>query len=415
MSPRPRFTALPARLALLLALVLALPACDSSGPPPSTDEIFFGLNYTRLFAPATAAEISTVKTEWAARNTTSSAEAIVAETTIDGARVAIIVYDATATGCGTVTNYAAVRIPSGLVGAAPLLVVHHGGDSGFNVGVGTGTSDQTANTSLVRMVAAFPDLFAQTVQVLPVYRSEELRTTGYAALGDPYVAGGTESPWDCDVDDAIASVQAATALFPAAIDATRRAAMGFSRGGNTAALHAIRDPQMTALVDYYGPTDFFNPGAQLLASGVLGGSSTALGLPGATYIRDAVLRPLIGPGGTYNPDADYATARLEVVRRSASAFTPDLPDTQVHHHYRDGTVPYAFSAAFQAAATARGTGGTFELFSYGTPTTPGDTGTDGSFHAPEANPESLPRVQTFLRSALGAARPAPARALVLAY
>ena len=410
-----RLSALPSRLALLLALAVALPACDSTTPGP-TDEIVFGLNYSRLFAPATAAEISDVQAEWAARNTSSSPATIVGETTIDGARVLIARHDVTARGCGdNVTNFVAVRIPSGLTSAAPLLVVHHGGDNGFNVGVGAGTDDQTANTSLVRWVAAFPDLAAQTVQAWPVYRSEELRTTGYAALGGPYVAGGMESPWDCDVDDAIATVQAIAAALPAEVDASRRAAIGFSRGGNTAALHTIRDPQMAALVDYYGPTDFYNNGAQLLATGVLGGSSAALRLPGATYLRDNVLQPLVGAGGVYNPDADYAGARLEVARRSASLFTPALPDTQVHHHYRDGVVPFAFSQAFQAGATARGTGGSFTLFPYGTPTSPGDTATDAMFHAPESLPTSLPEVQTFLLSALDAGTARPAPALALAY
>ena len=390
------------RVALLAALVLALPACDSGGdgPAPTTDTILFGVNYTRLFAPAADAETAAVRADWDARNTMQTGAEIVDSTAIDGARVVVVRHQVVSAGQAGVTHYAVVRIPPDLDGLAPLLVVHHGGDDGFNVGVGTPPDDQTANTSLVRWVAAFPALAAATIQVWPVYRSEELRTTGYADLGGPYTAGGTASPWDYDVDDAIASVQATVALFPDLVDTARRAAIGFSRGGNTAALHAIRDEEMDALVDYYGPTDFYNASAQLLATGVLSGSSSALNLPGAQFLFDNVLDPLRNADGTYNAGADYAGARLEVARRSASLFTSLLPDTQVHHHYRDGIVPYTFSAAFAAAAQTRGSGGSFDLFPYGTPPT-SDADLDGSFHAPEANPESLVTVGTFLLTQLG--------------
>lgn len=380
-------------MGLLLALVAVLPACDSSDPTPTpTDSIFFGVNYTRLFATPTAAETQSVRDLWAARNTRSSGAEIVAEQTVEGAQVAIVRHTVSAAGRPDVTHYAAVRIPLGLTSPAPLLIVHHGGDDGFEV-VGT-----SGNTGIVEMAGLYPDLFAQTVQVVPVYRSEELRTTG-TSLGGPYVATGDASPWDYDVDDAIASVSAALALYPTRIDPSRRAAIGFSRGGNTAALHAIRDPEIDALVDYYGPTDFYNDDVQLLTTGALTNDPAAVNLPGVQYLRDNVLLPLRGPNGAYNASANYDAARSEIARRSASLFTMDLPDTQVHHHYRDGTVTYAFSEAFAEAANARGTGGSFELFSYGQP----DVTATGNVHSPEGLPDSLDRVEAFLLARLGLA------------
>jgi hypothetical protein len=157
---------------------------------------------------------------------------------------------------------------------------------------------------------------------------------------------------------------------------------------------------MDALVDYYGPTDFYNGAAQTLATGVLTGNAGALALPGAQFLYDNVLNPLRNADGTYNVGADYGDARLEVARRSASLFTSSLPPTQIHHNYRDGVVPFTFSMAFDAAATANGDDADVELFPYGTPPASASD-LDPAFHRPEGNPESLPRVETFLRARLG--------------
>ncbi len=368
--------------------LLALPACDSN--EPSGDAINLGINYTRLFAPATDAEIAAVRAEWVARNPTSSPPEVVGTATEGGATITVVRHTVTATGCETVTHYAAVRVPDGLTGEAPMLVVHHGGDDGFRVG---GSGD----TGLTALAAIYPDLFAATVQVAPVYRSEPLDASAIG-LGT-LTATGAPSPWDCDVDDAIATVDAVIGAFPGVVSATERVALGFSRGGNTAALHAARDPEMDALVDYYGPTDFYNDDVQLLTTGVLVGSPSALGLPGAVFLRDNVLLPLRNADGTYNAGADYATARLAIVRRSASVFATSLPDTQVHHHRGDGVVPVGFTEAFKAEVDARGAGSRVEVFYYGEPTP-----TNPNFHTPTAMPESLSRTQTFLLGQLAGLR-----------
>ena len=388
---RSRLGALP----LLLALVLSLPACDSGDGEASDDRILFGVNYTRLFAAPTAGEVQAVRADWAARATASSNASVVASTTVDGATVSVVRHTVTAAGGGSVTHYGVVRVPAGAQNL-PALVVHHGGDNGFAI------SATTSNTGVRQFAAVFQGLAGSTVQVWPVYRSETLSTTGFPDLGGPYTADGDESPWDYDVDDAIALLDAVQGLdaFAASLDDTRAAAIGFSRGGNTAALHAVRDPAVTALVDYYGPTDFFNDDAQLLATGVLTGNPGALGLPGAQFLFDNVLNPLRNADGTYNADADYADARLSVVRRSASAFEADLPNTQVHHHVLDGVVPVGFSRAFAAAAEG-GAGGSFEAFFYGTEG--GARG--GQYHAPEGTDEmraSIPRVESFLTAQFGA-------------
>lgn len=374
---RPRLGALP----VLLALLVVLPACDSGGEvePGDQDQVFFGVNYTRLFAPATAAEIQAVRSDWAARNTQSSNEVELDAIDVAGGTAYLVSHTVTSTGQSPITHYGVVRVPDG-ASDLPALVVHHGGDSGFSLSAGS------SNTGILQFASTFPTLGSETVQIIPVYRSESI------VLGDErYDAGGSPSPWDYDVDDAIAFLDAALSLYGDAIDETRIGAIGFSRGGNTAALHAIRDNRIDALVDYYGPTDFYNDATQTLATGLLTSNPAALGLPGADYLLNTVLNPLRNADGTPNPNADYSTARLEVVRRSASLFTGDLPDTQVHHHTQDPVVPIAFSQGFAAAAS---TVATFEFFSYSTPSN------GSSFHSPEGFPTSIPVASDFLRSQL---------------
>ncbi len=412
---RSRLGALP----VLLALVLSLPACDSGnggGEEVETDQIVNGVNFTRLFAPPTDAETAAVRADWAGRNTTSSAATIRGTATVDGASVTVVEHTVTATGGGTVTHYGVIRVPSGASGELPILMVHHGGDDGFSIDAADRGGTPTSNTGVRQFATAFPTLASSTVQVFPVYRSETISTTGYPTLGGPFTAGGTESPWDYDVDDSIALLSAVQglALFASTIDEDRVGAIGLSRGANTAALQSIRDTRVDALVDYYGPTDFVNPGAITLATVLLAPPSPAnagaFTLPGAQFLFDNILNPLRNADGSVNPNADYAGARLAVVRRSASAFQESLPNTQVHHHFQDGVVPVAFSQAFEAAASQAG-GGSFEVFYYGTQ----GGATSGVFHAPELSPDmqaSIPRVQAFFSSQLsGAAAREPALAL----
>ena len=408
-----RFALLP----LAALLLVTLPACDSGGDEDdgggaTGDLVFLGINFDRLFAEPTAAEIQAVQADWASRSPDAQDAEVVSTAAFDGATHYVVTHTVDEGPGAPLTHYALVRVPDALTDAASaaLLVVHHGGDDG--VGAATTTRDGTANTSVQAMAASFPELFAQTVQVVPTYRSEELRLDGTALTcgddgGQSCVSGGTESPWDYDVDDAMALLSAVLALdeLDGLVDPERVGVIGYSRGGNTAALHAARDARVDALTDYYGPTDFFNPvvtsvasrdGVNGLAVGLLFGDPGVLGLPGAQFLRDEVFLPLRNADGSYNAGADYAGARLEVVRRSASLFAADLPAFQVHHHRLDGVVPVGFSQAFQARA---GGGGDFNYYG------PETGELSAAFHAPEVTPDmqpSLQRTQDFLLGVLGA-------------
>lgn len=402
------------RLAALLALVLALPACDSGDPEPApptppVGPVVGGVDVGRLFGEPTAAEVAAVEADWARRNTTQSEGRVVGQARAGGATLYVVEHETVANGSPTVTHYGVVRVPDGAIDA-PVLVVHHGGDDGLSVAAAT------ANTGVQNVAAVFAPLAAQTVQVFPVYRSETLDTSGLPALGGPYTAGGDPSPWDYDVDDAIALLTAALELFDEETDADRVAAIGFSRGANVALLQAVRDDRVDAVVDYYGPADFYSEGAQLLTGALLRpetdpGFQLALRLPGAPYLLNEVLDPLRTADDAYDPDADYGSARLEIARRSPGLFADRLPDTQVHHHYRDGIVFFSFSEAF--AARAGGAAASFELFPYGAPAaSAADLG--AIYHAPEATEDmraSVPTVLAFLGAELGVRAGAPVPAL----
>ena len=397
---RSRLGLLPA----LLALALVLPACDSTDvvepPPEPVGPVFGGVDFGQLFATPTAEEVAAIEADWAARNTTSAGARVVAQAEAGGATLYVVEHETVVANGPNVTHYGVVRVPDG-ADDAPVLVVHHGGDDGLSVAA------TTANTGVLNFAAVFAPIADGTVQVFPVYRSETISTTALPALGGPYTATGDASPWDYDVDDSVALLTAALELFGDETDADRVAAIGFSRGANVAVLQGVRDDRIDAVVDYYGPTDFYNEGARQLATALLLPASSpqnqqVLGLPGAQFLLDEVLDPLRTDDDTYDPDADYGPARLAVARRSPGLFADRLPDLQIHHHYRDFVVPFTFSAAFEERVGGAA-GGSLELFPYGTPPTAPLTLADAVFHAPEVTPEmraSVPVVLAFLGAEL---------------
>lgn len=382
-------------LPLLALALVVLPACDAvMEPVPSTDTVRFGVNFTRLFGAPTADEVGAVRAEWAARTPTATGIQVVGPAVgPDGSQLYVVSHLITSGpgGGGTARHYGLVRVPPGAANL-PVLVMHHGGDQG------TGTFDPTANSGLFAQRAAFPVLFGQTVQVLPSYRSEPLRTDGFPTLGTGLVSGGTPSPWDYDVDDAMALLSAVLARdeFASATDENRVGAIGFSRGANVALLHNVRDPRVRAVTNYYGPSDFYNPVTDDLAASLLGGFPRALMLPGGPFLRDNVLRPLQGPNATEDPRLDYDRGRREVIRRSASLFTAQMRNVQVHHHQTDAVVPVPISQAFNARAQAARPQGAYEFTIYTNALPPGVSST----HNAEAMPASLTATEAFMQANL---------------
>lgn len=374
MSP----THLPHRWAVLLVFSLFFVAagCDTAEPEP------IGLDFDRLFAPATQAEINAARAEWdtrAAGGAYTPGDVRVEyddDLLNDGGRVVILSHT---TGDSPERHYGAVRVPPG-AGPFAVLVVNHGGDRGFNL-----TND--LNFFAHPDASPFGVVGNAVVTVFPTFRSETMRGT---PLGD-LTSGGDPSPWDRDVDDAFALLSAVLApdVIPEA-DPDRVGTLGFSRGGAVSLLMAQRPlPAGTvyafdAVAAFFPPTDFLSPSFRQLAETLVGSpGSPAEGLPGALFFRDQLLLPID------RGEITHEEARLAVIGRSPVHFVDRLPATQVHHHRRDAVVPFAQFELLQAEEARFGS--EVEFYAYG------EAGTvRPEFHNPAEMPQSIERTTRFL-------------------
>lgn len=352
--------------AVLATGLATLAACDSGG------EIQSGIDYQQLLDTPTEAEVQAVRDDWAGRSNPARDAQVVDTARVDAATLYVVSHTQTGADGVAFTHYGLVRIPDSAEQALPVIVYHHEGDDGLRV------------SRFLDVLDLFPGLAASTVVVAPVYRAETL--VADTLLAGTYAAGGTPSPWDRDVDDAIGLLNVALELFPDATEETQIGALGLDRGGNTALLHAVRDDRVSVVTDYFGPSDFFNAAAAALFRGAMADSADALDFPGIAYLTDTVLDPL--EDGT----RAYEDARLDLVRRSPGLFGASLPDTQVHHHQDDSVVPVQFSAAFAARIERNPVDGVFDATVYSDDL---PAGVD-SYHDPAAMPLSLPATQQFI-------------------
>ncbi len=322
-------------LALTLAVVMAGCSDSASGPPSPIEEP----ELDALFAPATPAEIAQVEAEWAGRDPSA-----------DGVQVLNELPFLLGPETGTVkivshlvdgfTHYGAVITPPGAApGSLPVLVYAHGGDQGVSL------------TEIQLLATVLGPEATQMVFVVPSFRSERI-TFGNLS----YLSGGTPSPWDRDVDDALALVDVALGITPEA-DPSRVGVVGFSRGAGVALLMAARDPGIDAVVEFFGPTDFLSDWVRGIVRDALLGVSA--GLPGFVPLNQQFIQPFD------RGDISVAQFRLELIRRSAVLWADRLPDVQIHHGQQDDVVPVSQGQALITALLADGrTAPDFEYFIY---------------------------------------------------
>lgn len=344
---------------LLLLLLSVVTGCELTSTPD--DRVVGGVNLTELFTPATPAEREAVLDDWASRNPIAEDVRTVhqASATLGGspATVRVLSHEV-----GGVTHFGAVVAPDGAAPASlPILVYLHGGDSGVSV--------DGEVLFIMQFLTSLADRF---VIVVPSFRDESVRFAGQSWRSD-----GPPSPWDYDVDDALALLDAAIATTPAA-DPTRIATMGMSRGGAVALLMAARDERIDRVVDFFGPTDFFGEFVQDVTEELLNGRPRDL--PGLEYMNATYLEPL--RDGEMAP----AVVRLALARRSAALFAGRLPEVQVHHGKADVIVPVSQAEAFIDAMNDAGrTAPGFQSYLY-----------DGGEHSPLTLTGAFDRTHEFL-------------------
>jgi len=354
MRPR-KLVALP----FLLSLLVLASACDDAAGPG--DRIVEGVDLDLLFAEPSQAEVSAVAGEWENRDVSAQnvQEVVTSTEAIGGtsATLRIVSHDV-----GGVTHYGAILVPDGAAaGSLPVLVYTHGGDGGVDV-----------DELLSLLPVILGDLAAEFVLAAPAFRSEPLVFDGVE-----YLSEGPPSPWDLDVDDALALLNVVLATTPEA-DPGRIAVVGFSRGACVALLMAERDARIDPVVEFFGPTDFLGPFVQEVVEEALRGSPRDL--PGLAYLDSAFIQPL------KNGELTIEDVRPELVRRSPVYFAQRLPQVQVHHGSEDETVPVGEAQRLIEVMQGLGRGEPeFEFYLY-----------EGGTHDPLTLSGSIPRTRDFL-------------------
>ena len=351
----------PARRAALSALwtgLLVAAACGEPTTPTGPDVVEPSIDLDALFAPATASELAVVREDWASRTPAAEGVEVVVDDTISRTtgdiRVRIVSHRVE-----EVTHFGALISPVTVTGPLPVVLYAHGGDEGTSVESVLLTLSSTTG---------LPDF----LWLVPSFRDEALTYSGSS-----WRSGGPASPWDRDVDDALALVDVGLSLDEDA-DEERVGVLGFSRGGAVGMLAAIRDPRIDRVVSFFGPTDFLGGFVREIVDDLVTGGTNDL--PGVDVLEERVVGPLT------RGELTIAQARLELVRRSAVLFAEELPALQLHHGTADTVVPVSQAEAMISAMTNLGRGEPeFEATLY-----------DGGGHNPFTLPGSIDATVRFL-------------------
>jgi len=311
----------------LLSLFVLLGACSESSTEPNTDSEPSELNLIALFAAPTEDEISAVMDSWASRDISASgievADSSDTPLIAGGAKIGVVSHLV-----GDVRHFGAIISPVGADSASlPILVYAHGGDDGVDV------------DELFQVTAGLDSLANKFVFVVPSFRAEELRFQGSI-----FVSTGEASPWDLDVDDALSLINVTLELEPAA-DSTRVGVLGFSRGG-VGLLMAVRHPRIDQVIEFLGPTDFFDDYVQNVVKEALAGQLRDL--PGLLTLSEKFLQPF--KDGVLS----ISEVRPELIRRSSVLFISSLPDVQIYHGTADSVVYVSQAESLIAALSGIG-------------------------------------------------------------
>jgi dipeptidyl aminopeptidase/acylaminoacyl peptidase len=355
-------------LLILLVGALSVLACDDSTGPG--DRIVEGVDLDELFAEPTIAEAQAILDAWGERDVTAkTVETVLTRaetmgTTAATLRIVSHVVD-------EAEHFGAILVPDGAAAASlPVLIYTHGGDGGVDV-----------DELLPLIPFLLGGLESDFVFVAPSFRAEPLIYDGAT-----YLSEGAPSPWDRDVDDALALLSVALSGLVPEADPSRVGVIGFSRGANVALLMAERDTRIDLVVEFFGPTDFFGPFVQDVVEEALRGQLRDL--PGLDYLNTEFIQPL------KRGESTIADVRPELVRRSPVLYAGRLPPLQVHHGTADEVVPVGEAERLIEVMEGLGRGEPeFEYYIY-----------NGGTHNPLTLSGSLERTRTFVSRLLSAAQ-----------
>lgn len=230
---------------------------------------------------------------------------------------------------------ALIRRPLGIAGPLPVILFGHPSDDGmssFYLNVFTNLLEDVANHALI---------------VAPAFRGEAASLNIDSLVARVESPAISQSPWDRDVDDALALLTEALSRYPT--DPSRIAAVGYSRGAGVSLLAGLRDARIGSVLEIAGPADLFAPSFQKVAIRLLNGGTSDL--PGIKVIDTLLIKPFAA--GTISVDS----MRRGMLRRSPARWARSglLPATVAFHGDADTVVNIDQSRALVAAAPAQAT------------------------------------------------------------
>jgi hypothetical protein len=170
------------------------------------------------------------------------------------------------------------------------------------------------------------------IYVVPSFRGEVMQFGGVSYQSE----GDRTNAWDGATDDAIALLNAALQTTPAA-DERRICVFGRSRGGSVALLFGERDPRISCVVEWAGPTDWFElmgtegwTQQELFAEGLR--TRAAPSETGGQLVEHFLLKAVRG-------EEDLGTVRHRMLASSPLYFAKRLPRVQLHYGMEDTSVP----------------------------------------------------------------------------
>lgn len=312
---------------------------------PSADGWLLPFPLDSLFVKPTAAEILSVEINWAERDLSSPNPIIVARYRLNlghtAAEARIIEYKVHGSRC-----YGAIIVPDGVpVGHSPIILELRG--------VAWNYPPLNLETDLLapRFLDSDQD---KVIYVVPSFRGETIQINGtqYTSAGDRTDA------FDGATDDALALLAVAFRLTPEA-DTTRVCAFGKSRGGSVALLAGIRDSRISGILDWAGPTDWFEmmgtggwTQKELVADGLIMRATPRE--PGGQFIERFLKKSIEG-------SRRLNEVRLHLLASSPLYFMRRPRRFEAHYGIEDDMVPLRNGEALRSALNNNGTQ-TFRFF-----------------------------------------------------